>query len=107
MFNKFRVAPKTQRTCDGIVFASKREMRVYQDLKLLKRAKKIKDFELQPVFILIPKPNQIKYIGDFKVINLDGSEEIWDVKGYETPEFKIKKKLLKHHFPTVNLVIKK
>jgi hypothetical protein len=107
MYNKFRVSPKEQRTCDGIVFASKREMKVYQDLALLKKAKKIKSFELQPVFELLPKPNRVKYIADFKVINNDGSEEIWDVKGFETPDFKIKKKMMTYFHPKVNLIIKK
>lgn len=41
-------------TYDGIVFDSKKEMRRYCELKLLERAGKIKDLELQKTFELIP-----------------------------------------------------
>jgi hypothetical protein len=36
---------------------------------------------------------KIEYIADFQVHHLDGSVEIIDVKGVETAEFKVKRKL--------------
>lgn len=39
-------------TVDGIKFASLAEARYYQELKMLKHAHKIKDFTLQPRFLL-------------------------------------------------------
>lgn len=87
---------------DGITFASQIEAQRYIELKLLKQAGIIKDFELQPVFKLHAG---IKYIADFKVIYPDGRVEFEDVKGVETPVFKLKMKLLKTDYPDVILRI--
>jgi len=48
--NRFQVAPKVERTLDGITFASKKEATRYATLKLLERAGKIRDLKLQPKF---------------------------------------------------------
>lgn len=63
---------------DGIIFDSKKEARYYETLKILKRAGEIKDFSLQPEFIIQEgfttdygeKVRPIKYIADFKVEQL-------------------------------------
>lgn len=102
-FNKYGVARKQDRTCDGITFASKHEMTTYQHFKLLQRAGEIKILELQPRFILIPKPNKIEYVADFRIIWADGREEIVDAKGMETPVFKLKLKLFRHFYPNLTL----
>ena len=97
-----------QRTIvDGISFDSKREAAYYCRLKLLKAAGQIKDFEVKPKFQLIPANDLfrgISYIGDFMVTYPDGKSEIVDVKGFETPEFKIKRKLL-YHFTRKEIVL--
>jgi hypothetical protein len=93
---------------DGIKFDSKKEARFYNSLKLLKQAGEIKDFELQPEFVLLEKSNDhvtgrgIKYMADFKIINNDGSVEIVDTKGYKTQVYKLKKKLLLAKYPDIN-----
>jgi hypothetical protein len=46
--NRFAVAPKADRTMDGIVFDSKKEATRYAELKLLQRAGKIESVEIQP-----------------------------------------------------------
>lgn len=85
---------------NGITFDSEMEARYYQQLVCLKQGKAIKDFKLQPRFVLLDafekdgvKYRKIEYVADFEVHNLDGTIEIIDVKGKETKEFLIKKKL--------------
>jgi hypothetical protein len=92
-------------------FDSQIEYKYYNQLVWLKRNKQIKDFELQPPFILLDKfktaegktIRAIKYIADFKVINLDGSFEIVDVKGKLTEVFKLKKKMFQSRYPDIKL----
>ena len=77
-------------TVDGIRFDSKKEAKFYKDLKLQMAAGEIKEFELQPQFVLLEKDKDrvtgrgIKYIADFKITYADGSVEIVDVKGHKT-----------------------
>ena len=109
---------------DGIEFDSKKEVKRYSELKLLERAGKIKDLELQKVFVLIPaqyeqtnevykkgaKQGQPKrgkcieqavtYKADFVYINENGKQVVEDVKGYRDPSsgafarYIIKRKLM-------------
>ncbi|WP_242691277.1 DUF1064 domain-containing protein [Cytobacillus praedii] len=85
---------------DGITFDSQAESIYYNQLKYLKRANHIKDFKLQPQYLLQEgfKKNgktyrPIYYKADFEVIKLDGSTQIIDIKGAITKEFAIKQKL--------------
>jgi len=103
--NKYNVAPQAARTALGRVFDSKREMQYAQEFEGLKKAGELLVLEYQPVVILTPKPNLIKYIPDFRVIWRNGNEEYIDVKGVETDVFKIKKKLFAHFHPDKLLVI--
>lgn len=97
---------------DGITFDSRAEAKYYEQLKWLKQAKQIKDFKLQPRFILQEafKKNgknirKIEYVADFEILNLDGTVEIVDVKGHETKEFLLKKKLFEKRYEhTLKLV---
>ena len=95
---------------DGIVFDSRDESLYYQALKNMKDKGLIKDFELQPKFILQEsfekdgkKYRAINYIADFKVINNDGSFYVVDIKGMLTTEFKIKMKLFNYKYPNIEL----
>lgn len=92
---------------DGIKFQSKSEYLYYEQLKWLKANKQIKDFELQPRFLLQESFrkngktfHKIEYNADFKVINLDDSVEIIDIKGMLQlrPEFSIKRKLFERKY---------
>ena len=47
---------RQERTRDGIVFSSKREMQRYAELKLLQKAGEIRELELQPEFPLHVQP---------------------------------------------------
>ncbi len=93
-------------------FDSKREAEYYGDLLKLKRAKEITRIELQPEYILQDSFTKrgkthlaIKYRADFRVTYQDGTEKVIDVKGFETPEFKIKRKMFEKRYPELELVI--
>ena len=95
---------------DGITFDSQKEANYYCELKIQKRAGEVKDFELQPEFILQEEfrdkngnwHHAIKYRADFKVIYQDGREEIIDNKGHKTQVYRIKKKMLLKRYPNIN-----
>ena len=81
---------------NGIRFASKAEARRYQELALLEKNHLITNLELQPSYqISINNKKICRYIADFRYTTPDGVEHIEDVKGIETPMFKLKRKLMK------------
>lgn len=92
-------------TIDGITFDSKKEARRYQELKLMEKAGVIDHLHLQPKFEILPKHKDIEgntvravvYKADFHYFDLE--QRIWiveDVKGFKTPLYKLKKKLVEH-----------
>lgn len=106
--NKFR-NKKVQ--VDMYVFDSIAESRRYKELKLLERAGKIQNLELQPHFLLQEsfKKNgktfrKIEYIADFKYIE-NGKTIVEDVKGIQTDVFKLKHKLFEKKYPDLELRI--
>ncbi len=103
MFEKYH-ARKT--TVGGITFASRKEAARYMELKALERAGRISDLKLQVPFLLIEshrKKNgrmepKCTYVADFTydVILSPGKTEhvVEDVKGFRTPVYVIKRKLM-------------
>lgn len=95
---------------DGIVFDSGKEGNRYRELKLLERAGKIWDLKRQVPFTLIPTQKEgrkvveraCKYIADFTYMKsgTDGVAElvVEDTKGFKTPEYIIKRKLMLKEF---------
>ena len=89
---------------DGITFDSQAEARRYQLLKHWRDTGIIMDLELQPAYELAPgvlvpgtkrKRPAVKYVADFRYrVAATGREVIEDVKGVETPMFKLKRHLL-------------
>lgn len=80
---------------DGIKFASILEGHRYGQLKLLKAAGEIKDFEMQVVYSLdVNNVHICDYRADFVVWYPGGRIDVEDTKGVETPDFKLKKKLM-------------
>lgn len=97
---------------DGHTFDSKAEARYYEQLKWLLEHKEIKSFRLQPRYTLLEsfKKNgktfrKIEYIADFEITHLDGSIEVVDVKGFETPVFALKRKLFEKLYPDHKLSV--
>ncbi len=94
---------------DGIKFDSEMESHYYIYLKHLKEIGEVVDFILQPTYLLQEGFNlngkrirAITYKADFKVIYKDGHEEVIDVKGKLTEEFKIKRKMLLYRYRNIN-----
>tara|TARA_A100000171_G_C2110800_1_gene134928 strand:- start:560 stop:937 length:378 start_codon:yes stop_codon:yes gene_type:complete len=87
-------------TVDGIKFDSRWESQRYLYLKSLERAGTVKDLELQVKFPIVINGEKIcSYIADFRYKRQNQQDEWYDIvedaKGFETPEFKLKKKLMK------------
>lgn len=93
IYHKFH-AKRCER--DGKKFPSKAERAFYDKLCLLKRSGEVLFFLRQVPFEL---PGDTVYRADFMVFYLDGTAKVIDVKGVETPEFKIKKRLLEETYP--------
>lgn len=96
---------------DMYVFDSIQESRRYKELKLLERAGKIQNLELQPHFLLQDSFRKngktfrkIEYIADFKYIE-NGKTIVEDVKGIQTEVFKIKHKIFEKIYPELELRI--
>lgn len=89
---------------DGITFASIKEGRRYQELKLMQRGGEITELQTQVPFQLIPafvcnskRYRPTMYIADFTYRDKDGRYIVEDVKGSKdtlTKEYMIKKKLM-------------
>ncbi len=89
-------------------YASKKEAQVAADLQLLQRAGKIKNLREQVSFdLLLDAPGlgyklPLRYVADFvfdEDTSGDGFEAHWtrvvaDAKGFKTPLYKIKKRLM-------------
>lgn len=98
---------------DGIKFSSQKEALRYVELKQLKAAGIVKDFEMQPKYVLQESFRKngvlyraIHYIADFRVTYSDGRIELEDVKGrFMTEVFKIKQKLFERRYPDLTLKI--
>lgn len=94
---------------DMYVFDSIAESRRYKELALLEKAGEIENLQLQPKFLLQEsfKKNgktyrKIEYIADF-MYEEKGKVIVEDVKGMETKEFKIKRKLFEYKYPDLEL----
>ncbi len=96
---------------DGIKFDSKLEARRYYELKLLQRAKEIKDlrrqvkFELQPSYKKKNKTiRSIDYVADFVYYDIKkGKTIIEDTKGFKTEIYKLKKKIFEYKYPNLEI----
>ena len=90
---------------DGKKFDSKWEAERYGQLKAMEKAMFIRDLELQvPYDLIVNDFKKCRYIADFRykkesnhTITNDEYyvEVVEDTKGFETQEFKLKKKLMK------------
>lgn len=85
---------------DGIEFDSAREAKRYTRLSALEGDGKIQHLRLQVPFEIVPsfecdgvKYREMKYVADFVYVR-DGKVVVEDCKGFKTPEYKLKKKLM-------------
>lgn len=97
--NKYNISSKQARTCDGIIFDSKKEMAYYQELKLRKKAKDIEDFARQvPYIFTLNGKKMFTYYADFVIYCKNGDIKIVDVKGMKTALYRLKKKLIEEEY---------
>ena len=116
---RFQNKYKNQKiTVDNITFDSKKEADRYFELRILEKAGKIADLKRQVKYILIPaqrEPDKIgvrggitkgklierecAYIADFVYKDLEKGElVVEDTKGFRTPEYIIKRKLMLYQY---------
>nr|WP_238345986.1 DUF1064 domain-containing protein [Luteimonas saliphila] len=81
---------------DGIRFDSKREANYYSALKLRVAAGEVLYFLRQ---VPIHLPGGTKLVVDFLIAEADGRIRYVDVKGRQTPVFRLKKREVEHHYP--------
>lgn len=90
---------------DGEKFDSKAELDRWLNLRLLVRAKQIRDLRRQVEYVLIPAQKRpsggveraCSYFADFVYVDVrTGATIVEDVKGAVTPEFRLKRKLMLH-----------
>lgn len=114
--NKYR---NTKLNIDGEIFDSRKELKRYQELRLMESAGEIKDLKRQVKYILIPtqrepdtvgKRGGIKkgrllekecaYLADFEYKDKNGNTVVEDVKSEitRTTEYRIKRKLMLYRY---------
>ena len=81
---------------DGIRFDSKKEATYFGQLKLRQKAGEVVMFLRQVPFHL---PGGVRYVVDFQEFHADGSVHFIDVKGMQTADFKMKKKMVEDLYP--------
>ena len=128
MGGRINVAPPEQRTHEGIVFHSKKEMEAYCGFRALEKSGAIRKLERQVPFVLyasIPPgvrgtvetyatiPVAVsKYVADFVITELDGTVRIYDSKAWDvrkqkfvyTEMYTLKKKWFHACFPHLRIV---
>lgn len=100
---------------DGTKYDSKKEAKVFTQLQLMEKCGKIFDLKRQVSFELLPAQYRVvngkkkcieracKYIADFTYNDENMNLVIVDAKGFRTPDYKIKKKLM---LSVHNIIIK-
>lgn len=79
---------------DGITFDSKREAARYSELKLCERAGLISELKTQVRYRLEVNGHKIcDYLSDFQYVE-NGALVVEDTKGFATPAYKLKRKLM-------------
>lgn len=96
-YNRFQTKYRASPTeIDGVRFASKREARYYESLKLAKISGELTFFLRQTPFHL---PGGVKYVCDFVEFWKNGDVRFVDCKGFKTDMYKVKKKLVEATYP--------
>ena len=93
---------KNRRTeYNGVMYDSKKEADVARELDIMVRAKEIREYKRQVTFNLYGINNGFicNHRVDFVITDNDGSKAVWEVKGLETKDWVIKKKLFEDNYP--------
>lgn len=106
MTSKYRSRKITILAPDGtlLIFDSQKEANRYVRLTILQRAGQISELRRQVRYPLIPGQRRpdgkwergVDYIADFVYLDSEGDTVVEDAKGFRTPEYIIKRKLMLH-----------
>lgn len=114
MWRQIKQGKYKNKSCfyNGCIYDSKKEAAYAQELDFRKKAKDIKDWARQVKCSLdIFGKHICNYYIDFKIYHKDGSEEMVEVKGFETPVWKLKWRLFEaiwnKEYPGVVLTVVK
>ena len=107
---KYRAVPTV---INKIRFDSRAEAHRYSELRFLELAGEILDLKVHPSFELLPKAitpagvkvRKVSYEADFAYTEKDGTKVVEDVKGVETPVFRLKMNLFLRKYPNVDMRI--
>lgn len=108
--NKFNVCPPEQRTFEGVVFHSQKEMVDHQGFRILEKAGAIAKLQRQIAYPLLawsptgPVPIG-KYICDHVVTELDGTIRLYDSKGFQTKDSKRTMKIFAANYPHLRVTL--
>jgi len=100
MYRKYKAAKVR---IDGMTFDSKKEYKRWLELCEMEKAGEIEGLQRQVRYDLIPNQKdgcgkvierKVSYLADFVYRTAAGDEIVEDVKGYKTPEYIIKRKLM-------------
>ena len=100
-YHKFKAKP-VEEDCNK--FSSTLEWKYFKHLQMLQKAGEVLFFLRQVPFHL---PGGVKYIVDYQLFMSDGTIRFIDVKGFETSEFKLKKKIVEDIYPIEIEIFKK
>ena len=90
-------------TYDGVKYHSAAEARRAMELDILIKCKKIQRWERQiPFAIEINGVHVCRVVVDFRVYPLAGMWWLEEVKGHETPVYKLKRKLFAACYPNLD-----
>ncbi len=100
------VAPKEQRTYNGVIYQSKAESTYAGMLDLLVKAGSIASWRRQVRFpIEINKTVVCDVVVDFQVVYPDGKTALIEVKGHCTEVYTLKAKLFAAAYPALKIVV--
>jgi hypothetical protein len=97
--HKFKAKPSEE---DGIRFASKKERAYYQGLKLRQKSGEVLFFTRQTGLDL---PGKVRHFLDFVEYWTDGTVHFVEIKGFDTPLGKLKRKQVMDIYP-INVEVK-
>ena len=97
--HKFQAKPSEE---DGIRFASKKERAYYQGLKLRQMSGEVLFFTRQTGLDL---PGKVRHFLDFVEYWADGTVHFVEIKGFDTPLGKLKRKQVMDLYP-INVEVK-
>lgn len=100
-YQSWRKNKYNNHTCQygGSIYDSIKEADYAQELDFRLKAKDIKSWRRQiPIDLVVNGYKICTYKVDFEITHNNKSKELVEIKGFETPEFRLKKKLIEATF---------